>query len=87
MNFDPIAFKLLDSMASLSCLFRFCERSEIAVHTYGNVIVFGEPHFGRVEHGVMLLLLLPLYPKRYPSTKLDDRELCVMQCFFTVFKP
>jgi len=48
---------------------------------YGNDNVFGGPHFGCVEHGVTLLLL-PLDSKRYPSTKLNDGEPCMVQYFW-----
>ena len=53
--------------------------------TYDNVIVFGDPNFGCVEHGATLLLL-PFHPKRYLSTKFD-REPCVVKYFFRVFRP
>ena len=43
--------------------------------SYDNGSVFDDPHFGSVKQGVTILLFT-LNPKRYPATKLDERELC-----------
>ena len=43
--------------------------------SYGHGSVLGDPHFGSVKQGITILLF-PLNPKRYPATKLDERELC-----------
>ena len=57
LNSDPIAFELLDSLISSSSLLRFCGSSSCAYKT---------------SIRMATILLLPLDPKRYNSTELDD---------------